>query len=109
MVREIFKAAPGVEVLVIDDSSPDGTAATVKRLRAQFPKLDLLVRARREGLGKAYLAGFAASLDRVDAVITMDADFSHDPAHLDALVAAGQSHAVVIGRGTPPAAAADGG
>jgi len=97
MVREVFKAAPGVAVLVIDDSSPDGTAATVKRLRAEFPKLDLLVRARREGLGKAYLAGFAASMDQADAVITMDADFSHDPAHLDALIAAGQSHAVVIG------------
>lgn len=108
MVREIFRVVPQVEILVIDDSSPDGTAACVKRLRAEFPNLHLLVRAHREGLGRAYLHGFAESLDSADALITMDADFSHDPAHLPALIEAGRSHDLVIGSRYTRAGGVDG-
>jgi dolichol-phosphate mannosyltransferase len=97
MLREIFSIVPGVDVLVIDDMSPDGTAVTVKRLQAEFPNLNLLVPPKREGLGKAYLAGMAESIDVADALITMDADFSHNPAHLPALIEAGQTHDLVIG------------
>jgi dolichol-phosphate mannosyltransferase len=97
ILRRIFEVVPGVEVLVIDDSSPDGTAATVERLRAGFQNLKLLLRPYREGLGKAYLAGMDQSLDAADALITMDADFSHDPAHLPGLIEAGRSHDLVIG------------
>ena len=97
IVREIFHTAPDVEILVIDDNSPDGTASTVKGLRAEFPNLHLLFREKKEGLGKAYLAGFAESIDSTDALITMDADFSHNPAHLSALIAAGKAHDLVIG------------
>lgn len=102
ILRRIFEILPNAEVLVIDDTSPDGTAATVTGLRAEFANLQLLVRPRREGLGKAYLAGIEASLRTqpaasADALITMDADFSHDPAHLPALVEAGHSHDLVIG------------
>lgn len=100
ILRGIFKVLPEAGVLVIDDNSPDGTAATVTRLSAEFGNLKLLARPRREGLGRAYLAGIAESLDdtpRAGALITMDADFSHDPAHLPALVAAASSHDLVIG------------
>lgn len=101
ILRRIFEIAPQVEVLVIDDSSPDGTAATVKTLCAEFANLKLLLRTQREGLGKAYLAGMAESLDdpasTIDALITMDADFSHDPADLPRLMEAGESHDLVIG------------
>ena len=82
---------------MIDDSSPDGTASTVRTLLGEFANLKLLVRPRREGLGRAYLAGIAESLHSADALITMDADFSHDPAHLPALVEAGNSRDLVIG------------
>jgi dolichol-phosphate mannosyltransferase len=97
VLRRIFQAVPEVDVLVIDDSSPDGTAGTVERLRAEFARLKLMVRARREGLGKAYMAGMMQSLEAADALITMDADFSHDPASLPDLIAAARSHDLVVG------------
>lgn len=102
MVRRIFEVVPQASVLVIDDASPDGTGRTVARLAEEFENVKLLERARREGLGRAYIAGIAESLEgagaaRDDAVITMDADFSHDPAHLPAMMEAAESHDVVIG------------
>lgn len=96
-LRGVFEVLPDADILVIDDSSPDGTAETVRRLLPEFANLELLVRPRREGLGKAYLAGIGESLDSADALITMDADFSHDPAHLPALVEAAESHSLVVG------------
>jgi dolichol-phosphate mannosyltransferase len=97
ILRRIFEVVPHADVLVIDDNSPDGTASIVNRLLPEFPNLGLLLRPRPEGLGRAYLAAIAESLDRADALITMDADFSHDPGHLPALIEAGNSHDLVIG------------
>lgn len=87
LISEIFKWNPAVEILVIDDSSPDGTGAIVQGLAATNPKLHLLTRAKKEGLGRAYLAGFAWGLDKgFDWQIEMDADFSHRPEDLAKIV-----------------------
>ncbi|WP_313215910.1 polyprenol monophosphomannose synthase [Soonwooa sp.] len=75
------------EVLVVDDSSPDGTADIVKSLQGQFPeKLHLTIRKIKDGLGKAYIHGFRWSLDNgYDYIFEMDADFSHNPNDLPKL------------------------
>jgi dolichol-phosphate mannosyltransferase len=70
----------GLEVLVIDDGSPDGTGEIADRLAEELPWVHVLHRARKEGLGPAYLAGFARALELgADFVFEMDCDFSHDP------------------------------
>ncbi len=82
-------ADKGVRVLVIDDSSPDGTGELADRLAAELPYVDVLHRPRKEGLGPAYLAGFERALaDGADLVLEMDCDFSHDPADVPRLLAA---------------------
>jgi dolichol-phosphate mannosyltransferase len=79
----------GVRVLVIDDSSPDGTGELADRLASELPFVDVLHRERKEGLGPAYLAGFRRTLaDGAELVLTMDCDFSHDPAEVPRLIAA---------------------
>ncbi len=88
------------DVLVVDDNSPDGTAAIVKEKIGQFPgRVHLLSRQGKQGLGTAYIAGFKWALDRdYEYVIEMDADFSHAPADLLRLrEAAGQGADVAVG------------
>ena len=81
------RAAPDHTVLVVDDSSPDGTGELADRLAARRPARAVLHRPRKEGLGQAYVAGFRRALAQGAAlVIEMDADFSHDPAHLPAMI-----------------------
>jgi dolichol-phosphate mannosyltransferase len=76
-------------VLVIDDGSPDGTGAIADRLARELPWLDVLHRSRKEGIGRAYLAGFSRALETDTAfVLEMDCDFSHDPADVPRLIAA---------------------
>ena len=76
-------------VLVIDDSSPDGTGELADTLAAELPWLDVLHRAAKEGIGRAYLAGFARVLETdAELVLEMDCDFSHDPADVARLIAA---------------------
>jgi dolichol-phosphate mannosyltransferase len=78
-----------LDVLVIDDGSPDGTGEIADELAATRPWLHVLHRTRKEGLGRAYLAGFAWALARqYDRVLEMDCDFSHDPDRIPALRAA---------------------
>ena len=78
-----------VRVLVIDDSSPDGTGDLADRLAAELSYVDVLHRPRKEGLGPAYLAGFQRALaDGAELVLEMDCDFSHDPADVPRLLAA---------------------
>ena len=81
IIRKVFSLEGGFHVLVIDDGSPDGTAAAVKALMPEFPdKLHLLERSGKQGLGTAYLTGFKWALERdYDYVFEMDADFSHNP------------------------------
>jgi dolichol-phosphate mannosyltransferase len=88
----------GFRVLVVDDSSPDGTGQIADRLAAEEPELQVLHRPEREGLGPAYLAGFAVALeDDASHVIEMDADFSHEPHDLPRLLAAADHADLVLG------------
>jgi dolichol-phosphate mannosyltransferase len=88
--RKVFSLPGAFHILVVDDGSPDGTAAIVKRLQGEFPEqLHLIERAGKQGLGTAYLTGFRWSLDRgYDYIFEMDADFSHNPEDLLRLHAA---------------------
>jgi dolichol-phosphate mannosyltransferase len=87
-----------VRVLVIDDDSPDGTGDIADRLAAELDYVDVLHRARKEGLGPAYLAGFRHALaDGADLIMEMDCDFSHDPADVPRLIAACAEADLVIG------------
>lgn len=80
IVRYVFGLPHAFEILVIDDASPDGTAAIVKNLQEEFPQLHLLERAGKQGLGTAYIAGFHWALENnYDYIFEMDADFSHNP------------------------------
>jgi dolichol-phosphate mannosyltransferase len=84
-------------VLVIDDGSPDGTGELADRLAERFPFLDVLHRARKEGLGPAYIAGFRRALaDGAELVLEMDCDFSHDPADVPRLIAAAEAGADLV-------------
>ena len=87
ILRKVFSLEGDYHVLVIDDSSPDGTAAIVKDLQAAFPeRLHMIERAGKLGLGTAYLTGFKWALaNGYDYVFEMDADFSHDPDDLPRL------------------------
>ena len=89
----------GVRVLVIDDNSPDGTGEIADRLARELDHVDVLHRQRKEGLGPAYLAGFARALaDGAELILEMDCDFSHDPTDVPRLVAAVDAGAdLVIG------------
>ena len=85
-------------VLIVDDNSPDGTGEIADRLAAQLEPVRVLHRARKEGLGRAYLAGFESALgEGAELVMEMDADFSHDPADIPRLVAATAAADLVLG------------
>ena len=90
MARALRAVLPDdARILVVDDASPDGTGAIADRLAAADPRVAVLHRARKEGLGPAYLAGFAHALAHgAGAVVEMDCDCSHDPAAVPALLAA---------------------
>jgi dolichol-phosphate mannosyltransferase len=88
----------GVQVLVIDDNSPDGTGELADRLADELDYVGVLHRERKEGLGPAYLAGFRRALaDGAELVLEMDCDFSHDPKDVPRLVAAAADADVVLG------------
>jgi dolichol-phosphate mannosyltransferase len=85
-------------VLIVDDSSPDGTGEIADRLAAAHPDVAVLHRPRKEGLGPAYVAGFREALaGGADLVVQMDADFSHDPADLPRLLAGTRDADLVLG------------
>lgn len=98
LVRRLFKATDEVDLLVVDDSSPDGTAKVVRDLQGNDDRIHLIERPYKLGLGTAYLAGFAWALQRgYGAVVEMDADLSHDPADVGALVEALADADLVVG------------
>jgi glycosyltransferase involved in cell wall biosynthesis len=87
LVDLLRKAVPGIRVLVVDDDSPDGTAGVARRLGAELGDVDVLVREGRRGLGSAYRDGFRRAIDAgADVLVQIDADLSHDPADLPALL-----------------------
>ena len=88
---------PGDRVLVIDDSSPDGTGQIADRLASELDYVGVLHRERKEGLGPAYLAGFRRALaDGAELVLEMDCDFSHDPKDVPRLIAAAEEGADLV-------------
>ena len=87
IVPAILAASPAVDLLVVDDNSPDGTGALADEIAARDSRVRVLHRSRKEGLGRAYLAGFAEALrGGYGRIVEMDADFSHDPGRLPALL-----------------------
>ena len=90
MVRKVFSLADGFDILIVDDGSPDGTAAIVQHLQESFPeRLFLLQRSGKQGLGTAYIAGFKWGLSHdYTYIFEMDCDFSHNPDDLSRLLAA---------------------
>jgi dolichol-phosphate mannosyltransferase len=96
--RILAQIGPGDRILVVDDNSPDGTGKIADRLAAEEPRIEVLHRPGKGGLGPAYLAGFARALDGgADLILEMDADFSHDPADLPRLIAAAERADLAIG------------
>jgi len=98
MLRALRDVVPSVDVLVVDDGSPDGTAAKVQELSGELGQISLLTRPVKSGLGGAYRAGFTWGLEHdYELFVEIDCDFSHDPRALPALLVAATTHEVVIG------------
>ncbi|TSC73581.1 MAG: Glycosyltransferases involved in cell wall bioproteini [Parcubacteria group bacterium Gr01-1014_70] len=100
LMKEIFSIVPDISVLIVDDSSPDGTGEEVKKLQTVYPRLFLLTRAVKDGLGNAYKAGFKKVIQDwpdTEVVMMMDADFTHEPSKIPALLAGLSDVDMVIG------------
>jgi dolichol-phosphate mannosyltransferase len=100
LVERVFALHPDARMLVADDDSPDGTGAIVERLRARFPGLALLGRARKTGYASAYREAcrrVLAGVPALDVVVTMDADLSHPPEAIAAMLGEIKRHDIVIG------------
>lgn len=98
ILTEVQAAVPDVEILVVDDGSPDGTGDLVEARCKADPRIHLLRRSGKLGLGTAYLAGFAFALERdYQRIFEMDADFSHDPKYLQPMIDASENADMVIG------------
>lgn len=89
VLTRVRAAVPQVDVLVVDDNSPDGTAEFARAAGTELGQVDVLVRPKKDGLGNAYRHGFREGIDRgYEVLVQMDADLSHDPAALPSLLAA---------------------
>lgn len=98
LIHAVLEKDPRLELLVVDDGSPDGTGDVVESIAAQNKRVHFLRRGRKMGLGTAYIAGFQWSLERhYDYTFEMDADFSHDPAHLPQFLRAIETADLVLG------------
>jgi len=98
LIPEIVKHLPSANILVIDDRSPDGTSDYVKNLAKKQKGLFILDREKKEGLGRAYIAGFRWALERdYNLIFEMDADFSHDPKYLPDFIHTAQNADLIIG------------
>lgn len=98
LIDRLLELPFGLDVLVVDDRSPDGTAEVVRERMAREPRVHLIERAGKLGLGSAYRDGFRYALDRgARFIFEMDADFSHDPASIADLLAAAENADVVLG------------
>jgi dolichol-phosphate mannosyltransferase len=95
---ELQRATSGHRVLIVDDASPDGTGEIADRLSEEIEEVNVLHRPGKAGLGQAYRAGFALALEAgAEVVVQMDADFSHDPAYLPAMLGALERSDLVLG------------
>jgi dolichol-phosphate mannosyltransferase len=98
LVASVLRQDGRLEILVVDDGSPDGTGDIVRELEAEDTRVHLLARSHKMGLGTAYIAGFRWALERdYQYVMEMDADFSHDPGHLPQFLSAIEDADLVLG------------
>lgn len=98
VIARVRAAVPTVDVMVLDDNSPDGTGTVADAIAAQDPHVQVLHREGKQGLGRAYLAGFEQAMEQgYDAVVEMDADGSHQPEQLERLLTAATDADLVIG------------
>jgi len=99
ITENILEILPRVSILVIDDNSPDGTGAIAEQMALKHPRISVLHRPRKEGLGKAYVSGFRAALKRPEVrwIGQMDADLSHPPDRLPEMLRAAEHADLVIG------------
>jgi dolichol-phosphate mannosyltransferase len=98
LIESVLAQDDRIDMLIVDDGSPDGTGEIVEEIRRSNPRVHLLSRPRKMGLGTAYVAGFRWALARDYAfVLEMDADFSHDPVHLPQFLAAIENADLVLG------------
>jgi dolichol-phosphate mannosyltransferase len=98
LIPQVLEQDPRIDMLVIDDSSPDGTALAVKEIMVKTNKVHLMKRPSKLGLGTAYVAGFRYAIENgYDFVFEMDADFSHDPKELPRFLVAVEDNDLVIG------------
>jgi len=98
LVPKVLRQSTDIEILIIDDNSPDGTAEIVKNLKRTNPRVHLIERPRKMGLGTAYVAGFKYAIERkYDYIFEMDADFSHNPKELLNFLLKIQDYDLVIG------------
>jgi len=99
IARAVLSACPEDDVLFVDDNSPDGTGELADRLAEGNPRIHVLHREKKQGLGRAYLAGFRWALERPEIrfILEMDADFSHDPKAVPQLRSAAQTADLVLG------------
>jgi dolichol-phosphate mannosyltransferase len=97
ITQAVLKAEPRVDILIVDDNSPDGTGKIADTLAAREPRIRVLHREKKEGLGRAYLAAFRwAMAEGYTYIIEMDADFSHDPKYLPQFVDAAEGGADLV-------------
>jgi dolichol-phosphate mannosyltransferase len=98
LIPQVLSQDPRLDVLVVDDNSPDGTGAIADEIARANPRVHTIHRDGKLGLGTAYLTGFKWALERsYDYMFEMDADFSHDPAYLPKLIGAAEHYDLVIG------------
>jgi dolichol-phosphate mannosyltransferase len=98
LVRDIQRVVSDVDILIIDDNSPDGTGQIADQLAARDPSIHVMHRPGKMGLGTAYVAGFRYAIERgYDLVFEMDADFSHNPTYLPQFLALAENADLVIG------------
>ena len=98
LIPQVLEQAEGIEVLVVDDGSPDGTGGIVRRMGEKDPRVHLLERSAKMGLGTAYVDGFRYALaGNYDFVFEMDADFSHNPNEIPAFLARAREADLVVG------------
>jgi len=98
LAREVLSASPDLDLLFVDDNSPDGTGEIEDQIAASEPRIHVLHREGKQGLGRAYIAGFKWALERnFEFILEMDADFSHNPRDLPRLIEGARAADLVLG------------